>query len=103
MLFLAGAALLVIGMGFFTLGADMSMMEIGQQLGRNMVKSKKLPVIVFFCFLIGIIITIAEPDLQVLAAQTPVPAAPFLAFNWVLCFGISAGRHGPQRIFSSGL
>jgi len=86
MLFLAGAALLVIGMGFFTLGADMSMMEIGQQLGRNMVKSKKLPVIVFFCFLIGIIITIAEPDLQVLAAQTP--AVPNLTLIITVAIGV---------------
>lgn len=64
----------------------MSMMEIGQQLGRNMVKSKKLPVIVFFCFLIGIIITIAEPDLQVLAAQTP--AVPNLTLIITVAIGV---------------
>ena len=51
-----------------------------------MVKSKKLPVIVFFCFLIGIIITIAEPDLQVLAAQTP--AVPNLTLIITVAIGV---------------
>ncbi|MDW2799997.1 DUF1538 domain-containing protein [Clostridium boliviensis] len=71
MLFLVGAALLIVGMGFFTLGVDMSMMIIGEKAGNHLAKSKKIPLIISACFLIGFIITIAEPDLQVLAGQTP--------------------------------
>ena len=42
MLFLAGAALLILGMGFFTLGADMAMMPIGEQVGTQLTRSKRL-------------------------------------------------------------
>lgn len=66
-LFLAGAVLLIVGMGFFQLGAEMSMTPLGQGVGGRLVKSKRLPVIVVVCFLMGAIITISEPDLQVLA------------------------------------
>lgn len=75
-LFLAGAAFLIVGMGFFTLGADMAMMSIGEQVGTQLTRSKKLLLIVLACFSIGMIVTMAEPDLQVLARQTPaVPDA----------------------------
>ena len=71
MLFLVGACLLVVGMGFFTLGADMAMMPIGEHVGRRLARFKNLGVITAVCFVIGLIITIAEPDLKVLAHQTP--------------------------------
>jgi len=57
MLFLAGAALLILGMGFFTLGADMAMMPIGEQVGTQLTRSKRLWLIVAACFVIGVIIT----------------------------------------------
>lgn len=85
MLFLVGATLLTVGMGFFTLGVDMSMMIIGEKTGAHLAKSRKLPLIVFACFIIGFIITIAEPDLQVLAGQTP--AVP----DMVLILSVAAG------------
>lgn len=85
MLFLAGAALLILGMGFFTLGADMAMMPIGEQVGTQLTRSKRLWLIVAACFVIGVIITVAEPDLQVLARQTP--AVP----DRVLIFTVAAG------------
>ena len=53
MLFLAGAAFLIIGMGFFTLGVDMAMMPIGEKVGAQLAKAKKLPVIVIACVIIG--------------------------------------------------
>ena len=73
---LVGAVFLIVGMGFFTLGADMAMMSIGEQVGTQLTRSKKLLLIVIACFSIGMIVTMAEPDLQVLAGQTPaVPDA----------------------------
>lgn len=71
LLFLAGAGLLILGMGFFTLGADLAMIPVGEHLGARLAKVKKTALIVLACFVIGGIITIAEPDLQVLARQTP--------------------------------
>ncbi len=74
MLFLAGAVLLIIGMGFFSLGADMSMIPFGESMGTQLTKSKKVGLTALLCFVIGVAITIAEPDLAVLATQ--VPAIP---------------------------
>lgn len=84
-LFLFGAFLLVLGMGFFTLGADMSMIPMGEGIGVVMSKSKKIAISLLACLILGILITVAEPDLQVLANQ--VPAVP----NPVLILTVAAG------------
>ena len=74
MLFLIGAIFLIFGMGLFTLGAETSMSVIGERIGANLSKSKKVWIIALIAFVVGTIITIAEPDLQVLATQiTQVP------------------------------
>jgi hypothetical protein len=73
-MFLAGASLLIVGMGFFSLGADIAMMPMGEAVGAQFMKTKKLWFVVITSFLIGFIVTAAEPDLQVLANQ--VPAIP---------------------------
>lgn len=73
-LFLLGSVMLIVGMGFFSLGTDLSMMPMGTEVGRSISASKKMIIIVFLCFLIGFAVTVAEPDLQVLAKQfTAVP------------------------------
>lgn len=68
-LFFIGTFLLIVGMGFFTLGADMSMLVIGEKIGTTMTRSRKIWLIALLSFLIGIIVTVAEPDLQILAEQ----------------------------------
>ncbi len=85
MLFLIGAIFLIFGMGFFTLGAETSMTVIGERIGANLSGSKKVWLIALVSFLVGTIITIAEPDLQVLATQiTEVP-------NMVLIMAVAIG------------
>jgi hypothetical protein len=69
--FLCGAALLIIGMGFFTLGADMAMMPMGGGIGIQLTKTSNLFIVLSISFIMGVLITIAEPDLQVLAQQVP--------------------------------
>lgn len=69
--FLLGAAMLVLGMGLFTLGAEISMSRIGSLIGAGMTKSRKLGRILLLSFLLGAAVTMAEPDLQVLAANVP--------------------------------
>ena len=69
--FLLGAVLLVVGMGFFSLGADMAMSRIGNYIGARMTKSRKLWLILSLSLLLGGAITMAEPDLQVLATYVP--------------------------------
>ena len=73
-LFLLGAVMLIVGMGFFSLGTDLFMMKLGSETGRAISKAKSLLKVVLICFLIGFAVTVAEPDLQVLAKQfTAVP------------------------------
>lgn len=69
--FIFGAVMLVIGMAFFTLGADTAMTPIGNKVGATITKSRNVWIVVFISFLLGVIITISEPDLQVLANQVP--------------------------------
>ena len=63
--------MLILGMGLFTLGAEMSMSKIGNYIGSKLTKSRKLWLILAVSFLLGVAITVAEPDLQVLAANVP--------------------------------
>lgn len=69
--FLAGTVLVTVGMGFFSLGADTSMTPIGSKIGTSLTKTKNLPLILIVSFILGFAITIAEPDLQVLAQTVP--------------------------------
>lgn len=87
MMFLVGAVLLIIGMSMFQLGAEMSMSPLGEGIGVQMSKSKKLWLTALISLAMGIIITIAEPDLQVLAEQ--VPAVP--NFTLVITVAIGVG------------
>lgn len=85
LLFIFGAVLLIIGMMFFTLGAELAMSPMGERVGTKMASSGKLPIVLLLCFILGFIITISEPDLQVLAGQ--VPSIP----NMVLILSVACG------------
>ena len=83
--FLIGVVLLIIGMGLFTLGAENSMSNIGERVGADIVRSRKMSLILIVAFVMGFVITISEPDLTVLATQ--IPAIP----NSVLIYSIGIG------------
>ena len=86
LLFLAGALLLILGMGLFSLGADMAMMPMGEALGDRLTRTKSLPLVAAGFFLMGVIVTVAEPDLAVLARQ--VPAIPDLTLILTVAVGV---------------
>ena len=67
--FTVGAVLLIVGLGLFSLGADMAMTPMGTHVGAGLSRQKKLSLLLAVCFVMGMLITIAEPDLQVLAKQ----------------------------------
>ena len=67
--FLFGAWIMMIGMTLFLFGADYSMMEVGRLVGKYMIKKKSLTILIALGFMIGIVITIAEPSVQVLGQQ----------------------------------
>ena len=91
-LFMVGVVLLILGLGCFTLGADMSMLVIGEKIGSAMTHSRKIWLIALLSFVIGIIVTIAEPDLQILAEQVPAVAekVPQLG-NYLLIITVAVG------------
>ena len=83
--FIVAAAMLVAGMGLFTLGTDASMTPIGTHIGARITKTRSVPLITALSFLLGAAITIAEPDLQVLAVSVPH------IDTWLLMLTVSAG------------
>ena len=85
-LFVFGTVLLILGMSLFTIGSGMSMQPLGEGIGVQINKSKKFLVSIVVCFILGMLITIAEPDLQVLAEQ--VPSIPNLALILSVAVGV---------------
>ena len=85
MAFLIGAVFLIVGMLLFNVGVELSMTPMGERVGTIMTKSKKLSIMLLIGFIMGFIITISEPDLQVLAQQ--IPSVP----NIVLILAVAAG------------
>lgn len=67
--FIGGAVMLMLGLILFLIGAKLGFLPIGEMIGSTIVKKGKLWLILFFGFIVGFAVTIAEPDLQVLASQ----------------------------------
>lgn len=84
-MFITGAIMLVVGMGFFQLGAEMSMTPLGEGIGVQISKTRKIVIVFLIGLSMGIITTMSEPDLQVLAQQ--VPAVP----NHILILTVAVG------------
>lgn len=84
--FAISAVFLIIGIGMFNLGADLAMTPMGEHVGAGLTKSKKLWLLLSVSFVMGLLITIAEPDLSVLAGQVE-----------------SAGINGTLLIFTVGV
>ncbi len=84
-LFLFGTAFLILGMSFFTVGSTISMEPLGDGIGKTLSKKMVLLIPLAICFVLGFLITVSEPDLQVLAEQ--VPTIP----NALLIYCVGAG------------
>ena len=86
MMFFVGAVFLILGMGMFQLGAEMAMSPLGESIGVKISKSKKVITIIVIAFALGALITIAEPDLQVLAEQ--IRSIPNDVIIWTVALGV---------------
>jgi len=85
--FILGSVMLIVGMGLFNLGVDMAMTPIGEAVGGALTKSRKTWLMLLCGFLVGFLVTLAEPDLTVLASQVPaIPSGVLIA-----CVGIGVG------------
>lgn len=67
--FIISSLLLILGIALFNLGADLAMTPMGEHIGIGLTKTKKLSLLLLVCFAMGVLITVAEPDLTVLATQ----------------------------------
>ena len=85
--FIIGAIMLIVGTGFFTLGAEMSMSIIGERIGEDIIKRKNLFLVILILIILGTVVTIAEPDLKVLAAQvSSIPAELIISVVGFRCW-----------------
>ena len=84
--FALGSVLVVVGMGLFNLGADMAMTPIGEAVGAALTRSRKIWILLLGGFLVGFFVTLAEPDLTVLASQ--VPSIPNLVILLAVALGV---------------
>ncbi len=85
-LFTVGAVMLIIGMGFFQLGAEIAMTPIGEGIGVQISKTRRIVLVILIGFIMGAIITISEPDLAVLAEH--VPSVPNLVLILTVAVGV---------------
>ncbi len=85
-LFVIGSIMLVVGMGLFTLGAEMSMTVMGEEIGIKLSESKNSIFTLCICFILGFVVTIAEPDLSVLASQ--IQSIPNLVLIVIVGIGV---------------
>jgi putative membrane protein len=86
MIFLVSTVMLIIGMGMFQLGAETAMNPLGEGIGGQLSKSKSIFITIIISLLMGVLITIAEPDLQVLSNQ--VPSIPNSTLIWTVAIGV---------------
>lgn len=88
LIFLTCAVFLVVGIALFNLGADLAMTPMGEHVGSGLTKSRRLSLLISVCFVMGVLITVAEPDLSVLAEQVKNAVNPVLL---IATIGIGVG------------
>ncbi len=88
--FTVSAVMLIVGIGLFNLGADLAMTPMGTQVGAGLSRQRKLLLLVSVCFVMGVLITIAEPDLQVLANQVRSMGINGNVLIYTVGFGVGA-------------
>ena len=89
MQFMLGGVMVIIGLAIFLLGVDIGILPIGERSGAALTSKRNLPLLLVAAFFIGFIVTIAEPDIQVLADQ--VRKIESSVSKWGLIFAIASG------------
>ena len=86
--FLLSALVLIVGMMLFNIGAELSMMQMGEYAGTGLIKTKKISLILIVALVMGFLVTIAEPDLTVLANQVKEAVD---SFSFIMSVGVGVG------------
>ncbi len=85
--FLISTFILIFGVGLFNLGADLAMTPMGEQVGAGLSKSRKILLLLSVSFILGVLITVSEPDLSVLASQVKEIIVPGTLI-WTVGIGV---------------
>ena len=98
--FLVGAVLFVVGLGLFLVGADIGVLPVGQKVGSTLTGKRNLSLMLAVGFVVGFIITVAEPDVQVLAAQVTgvAPVIAPMALVCIIAAGVGSFQARPLRV-----
>lgn len=88
--FFFGGILLIVGLSLFLTGADIGMIPVGQRIGSAITQRGKISLVLSVGFIVGFVITIAEPDVQVLASQVSGvdPAVPSKPLVFMIAGGV---------------
>lgn len=88
--FMLSCVLVIVGLTIFLTGVDVGLLPVGGRLGTAMTRSHNILILVLSAFLLGAIITIPEPDVQVLATQVAEvdPSMPTQALTWAIAIGV---------------
>jgi len=74
-----GAVIMIVGLGFFQVGAQTGLAKVGEYMGSSLSKQSKLAIVVIFSFLLGALITCAEPSILIVAGQVNIPSLLLIA------------------------
>ena len=85
--FLICTVFLILGIGLFNLGADLAMTPMGEHVGAGLTKTRNLKLLLIIGFVMGLLITVAEPDLSVLASQVSDMVEPTVLI-FIVGFGV---------------
>lgn len=89
--FIVGGILLIFGLTIFLLGVDIGILPIGEKAGASLTAKRNLPLLLIAAFIIGVMVTIAEPDVQVLADQIKSVSPTLNKWGLVLMIAIGVG------------
>ncbi len=67
--FLLGALLIILGLSIFLFGVDLGITPIGKEVGTSLIKTNKYWIVAVAGFLLAFFVSLAEPDLHILASQ----------------------------------
>lgn len=88
--FFVGGLFLILGLTIFLLGVDLGIQPMGERCGAELTKKKNLSLLLSCAFVIGFIVTAAEPDIQVFGDQVRgvFPFVNKLVITFIIAGGV---------------
>jgi hypothetical protein len=84
--FLVASIFVYLGLSLFLLGIKKSLLEFGEAIGKTLTLRGKLWIVLVFGFIVGFVVTVAEPDVQVLTMQIDKVSAGAISKEILILF-----------------